>query len=243
MTEQRLAIASYNIHACVGTDGRYAPDRVADVIRELDADIVALQEVDRRHRPDRPHFRLEQLGEAAGYHAIACPVILHDAGGDYGNGLLSRWPVPELRCLNLSVDRCEPRGAIDADIDVGGRRIRIISTHLGLKPWERRIQATRLLAALAERGGGPLLVVGDFNEWHPFSISLRMLQQRLGRVASPRTFPSYRPLLPLDRIWALPAGAAAAVRAHASRLARLASDHLPVRAEVVWARDGGRAGG
>ncbi len=231
-----LTVATYNIHGCVGTDGRHDPDRTAEVIRGLAADVVALQEVDSRPRVGSTSFELARLAAATGLTAVAGPNI-REARGEYGNALLVSRPVLAVRRHDLSITRCEPRGALDVEVDVEGEAVRVITTHLGLRASERRPQIARLLEIVEEAWGGagrPLVLLGDFNEWFPASRTLRMLRARLGRPAAPLTFPSRRPLLALDRVWAVPDGAVRRVEVLATPLARVASDHLPVRARLVW---------
>lgn len=231
MPDGTLTIATYNVHGCVGTDRRFDPSRVAAVIREIGADVVGLQEVDRRLRPGRPTVELEMLAGESGLACLVGPTIV-DAHGDYGNGLISRHAVRQVRYLDLSVGRREPRGAIDADLDVHGVRLRVIVTHLGLGFPERRTQAAKLLDALGAPDDGGLVLLGDVNEWHPMSRSLRVLEAALGPSARGRTFPSRYPLLALDRIWTRPPDMLVDARVHVSPLARVASDHLPFVARV-----------
>src|SRR5437763_1299425 len=129
-----IRIASYNIHGCVGVDRRFAPRRIAAVIAELDADIVALQEVESRRMGINT---LELLAAETGYDAIAGPVVVH-ANGDFGNGLLTRHEAVVVRRIDLGVARREPRGAIDVDLTVDGHPLRVLAAHLGLMPGERR---------------------------------------------------------------------------------------------------------
>ncbi|HEY8371016.1 MAG TPA: endonuclease/exonuclease/phosphatase family protein [Thermodesulfobacteriota bacterium] len=237
MADGELVVATYNVHGCVGVDGRFRPDRIAEVIREIGADVVGLQEVDRRVRRGRPTLELEMLAGGSGLACFAGPTIV-DPDGDYGNGLLSRYPVRALRHLDLTVGRREPRGAIDADLDVEGDLVRVVVTHLGLGIPERRDQVSRLLASIGE-SDDPVVLLGDVNEWHPFSRSLRLLEARLGPSARGRTFPSVLPLLALDRIWASPRRAIVEARVHATPLARVASDHLPLVARIRYRDFGG----
>jgi endonuclease/exonuclease/phosphatase family metal-dependent hydrolase len=228
-----LALASYNIHRCFGTDRKYLPERIAEVIQALDADIVGLQEVDMRLLVDgRP--QLEFLAETLRMNAIAGAAI-QDHRGHFGNALLTRLPVDAVRRLDLSVRRFEPRGAIDSEMRFAGGALRVVATHLGLNAAERRLQVRYLLHALdgAPRGA-PCIVVGDFNEWKPTGGALRALNRRFGPSVALRTFPSRFPLLPLDRIWVWPPPAAHRVQVYATPLTRSASDHLPIRAEITW---------
>lgn len=238
MADGELVVATYNVHGCVGTDGRFLPERIADVIREMNADVVGLQEVDLRIRPGRPTLELERLAGGSGLVCFAGPTIV-DPDGDYGNGLISRYPVRAVRHLDLTVGRREPRGAIDADLEVEGIPLRVVVTHLGLGIPERRDQVSRLLGTIDEPDAHRVVLLGDVNEWHPFSRSLRLLEARLGPSARGRTFPSRYPVLALDRIWASPRRAIVGARVHATALARVASDHLPLVARVRYRDAGG----
>ncbi|HVY37579.1 MAG TPA: endonuclease/exonuclease/phosphatase family protein [Polyangia bacterium] len=228
----RLRVASYNIHQCVGTDRRRDPARVAAVLREIDADVIGLQEVDARPGAATDSMQMQYLASALGLHAVAGPTIVrHD--GHYGNALLSRRPVLDVRRVELTVYRREPRAAIDADVDVDGTAVRVIVTHLGLLPGERRIQVQRLLDVLAGHDGGTTVLCGDINEWFAVGRPLRWLNARLGRAAAVRTFPTPWPVFALDRLWVSPRAAAATVRAHVTPTSRVASDHLPLVADIV----------
>lgn len=232
-----LTVASYNVHRCIGRDGRHDPGRVAKVIEELQADVVALQEVDFRYHVRRGVDQLRFLAEATGLQSVWGPV-LYGTRGQYGNGLLTRHEVLAVRGIDLSVARHQRRGALDVDLAVHGTRVRIIAAHLGLGLNERQIQVRRLLQALDSHGGGPLILLGDFNEWRPPSRPLRRLHRHFGRTPGVRSFPSNFPLFALDRIWVQPRSALVALEVHTSRWARRASDHLPVRGVIagLWDR-------
>lgn len=237
-----LVVATYNVHRCVGTDRRYDPDRVAAVIRELNADIVALQEVAFRGRKDRLPDEAAYLAKATGLEGVP-DLNLLSRRGKCGNLVLSRWPVKVVRRLDLTVPGREPRGALDLDIAIGGRGLRVIATHLGLRLGERRRQVAQLLDALAAGSAAqgdracnsPCILLGDLNEWLPGGGSLRPLADTF-RPAAPAlaTFPSSYPMLPLDRVFALGGPSPMDARVHRSRLARVASDHLPFRAVLAW---------
>jgi endonuclease/exonuclease/phosphatase family metal-dependent hydrolase len=226
-----LLAASYNGHRCIGRDGRQEPDRIAQVLRELGADLVGLQEVDSGQDSAGQARQMERLAAASGFHFIAGPTILRQ-DGHYGNALLTGRRAREIRRLDLSHPGREPRGAIDVDLDIDGVPVRVIVTHLGLRPGERRSQVKRLLDVLSLEGGRLTVVMGDINEWLPGSRPLRWLHRRLGKAPAVRTFPSFLPLLALDRIWVWPRKALRAVGVHGTPAARIASDHLPVKASI-----------
>jgi endonuclease/exonuclease/phosphatase family metal-dependent hydrolase len=223
---------SYNIHQGVGMDGRKDPRRVAEVIRELGADIVGLQEVDSKREEGGGIEPIQEMAKASGFHLIPGVTILRD-DSDYGNVLLTGRRVREIRRLDLSLPGREPRGAIDVDLDLEGESIRVLVTHLGLRPWERRVQVRKMLDVLMMIPDRLTIVMGDINEWLPGSRTLRWLHGRLGKSPAPRTFPAFFPLLSLDRIWVWPIRALLSTRAHDSPLARIASDHLPLVADIA----------
>jgi endonuclease/exonuclease/phosphatase family metal-dependent hydrolase len=229
-----LRIASYNVHTYTGLDFRRDPERIAAVIRSLDADIVSLQEV-LSDPGASPSSQLRFLAEKTGMHmAVAGPTIWK-ADGQYGNALLSRFPITRVRLHDISLGAFEPRGIIDADIRVGDQTVRVLATHFGLWPMERNRQALRLLEILPENPSQPLIVMGDMNCWAPGSPVLRRLQERLGKPATLPSYPAPLPLFPLDRIWIKAAGYRLGVEAPRSRLARIASDHLPLVATILFA--------
>ena len=224
-----LVVATWNIHGGIGADGRYAPSRIVDVLKELDADVVALQEV---ASPQEHEEFLAVLERATGYHVVAGP-LRQKRGSDFGNALLSRFPVTSVAHLDLAIDGYEPRGAIDVCLDVGhSTPLRVIGTHLGLRPGERREQVKRLLAVVERDVPHPTLLMGDLNEWYLWGRPLRWLHAHFRATPSPPTFPARRPVFALDRIWVTPARCLTRVARHATPLARIASDHLPLTAEL-----------
>jgi endonuclease/exonuclease/phosphatase family metal-dependent hydrolase len=234
----RLVIATWNIHGCVGRDGRERPERTAAVIQELGADVVALQEVwchaDEAGACTQPAL----LASLAGYACLLGPTR-REAERHFGNALLARPAALRLQRVDLSAPDREPRGALDVTIDAHGTPVRIIATHLGLDLGERRQQVNRLLELIEDEAASeaaPLLVVvGDFNDWLPGRSAAHALDRRLGRCERLRTWPGRWPLLPLDRIWARPREALQSVRVHDSPAARAASDHLPLMATLLVA--------
>jgi endonuclease/exonuclease/phosphatase family metal-dependent hydrolase len=238
-----VRVVTYNIHACVGVDRRYDPARIAAVLREIDADIACLQEINARRDSGLHGDQAAYLAEATG-----CQVIL-GAGprgqrGRFANAILTRFPVLAARAIDLAVSDYEPRAALDADLVIGHRMLRVLATHFGLHAGERRLQANRLIAALDEpftpsrRAARAVLLVGDLNEWRGRSGGIRALDRCLGPSAAHPTFPSWMPVLPLDRIYVDGPAVLRDVHVYRSPVARLASDHLPLVGSLWWADDG-----
>ena len=225
----RLRIATYNIHRCVGNDGVASCDRIAGVLQQIDADVTAVQEV--AFSSAGPIDVLGDLARSVRGTAIPGPTLLEEKG-HYGNAVLTRIAPVAIDRLDISVPGREPRGVLALMLGVNGRRIRIVATHLGLRPRERRFQMRRLMAFLDAPGADVTIVLGDFNEWFNWARPLRWLTRRLGGLPAPATFPSRRPLLPLDRIWVHPTEKLIELYSHRSATAAVASDHLPLVADI-----------
>lgn len=229
----KVRVGTYNIHSAIGTDRRYDPQRIARVLGRMGADIIGLQEVS--HRPDLLGIadQFQYFEDVTGFFGVRGPnVVLRDH--HYGNALLSRWPVQAVRLIDLAVKGYEPRGAIDADLSVAGRPLRVVVTHLGLRRRERARQAAMLHEALGmvPRPGVPTLLMGDFNAWWPHGRWLRRMGDGSGRRWRPATFPTRLPLLSLDRILVTPHHLLRTLEVHRCADSRRASDHLPLVAEV-----------
>jgi len=229
--ELALKVATYNVHRCIGVDGVYHPDRITVVLRALNADLIGLQEVDSRLPAGAGMSQLDYLATMLHAKAIAGPCI-QEAHGHYGNALLTRLPVVDFRLIDLSVTGREPRGAIDVDVAVDGRVLRVIVTHLGCGAFERRRQIRRLLDYIGKARKKPTVVMGDFNEWAPLSRGLRTIHSHFGATSAQASFPSRFPIFSLDRIWLLGGSKRPVFQVHKSPLARIASDHLPVTAQI-----------
>jgi endonuclease/exonuclease/phosphatase family metal-dependent hydrolase len=229
--ENDLVLTTYNIHRAIGTDGRADPGRVARVLHEIDADVIALQEVGATDAADADAL-LDRLAAGRGYDVVR-GYTLHDERGDYGNALLTRLPVTDVEPVDLTILDREPRGALVVTLaPPGGAPLCVVATHLGLRAGERRAQAARLEGLLARSRAPVTAVLGDLNEWRPRAPVTRRLARLLGRAPRRSTFPARRPVLALDRVFVRPREQLVDLRAHRSPLARLASDHLPLVARI-----------
>jgi endonuclease/exonuclease/phosphatase family metal-dependent hydrolase len=230
-----LRVATYNVHACIGRDGRHDPDRVATVIEELNADVVALQEFTYPASvalEARTPFFITTLDR---YQCALGPTrhrTRQTVTECFGNALLTRHRIVEVHRIDLSMKRREARGALAATIDVGGTMLHVLATHLGLRVHERRFQVQQILNYLDSVRDTLVVVLGDFNDWLPGRSAAHVLDHRLGRPPRPATFPVAWPVVALDRIWVHPRSALRRISAHVSPTARIASDHLPVVAEI-----------
>lgn len=230
-----LLVGSYNVHKGVGTDLRRDPARTIEVIREIGGDIIALQEVDRRFGARQGVLDLDALAEATGLAPVPLSDRLgHRAHGWHGNLILFRGAeVEDVRPITLP--GLEPRGAIVADLRVAGQPLRVIATHLGLLRQSRLMQARRLADEIG--GERPTLVMGDLNEWRmgpgcslmPLRRELRAVKR--SAVVTP-SFPARMPVLSLDRIITCRQAEIVDITPHDTPLARLASDHLPIKARL-----------
>lgn len=228
---RRCVVASYNIHRCRGLDRRNDPERIARVIEEIDPDVIGLQEVESRFGTSLDIHQLNYLAEETGMQAVAGSTVLRE-DSHYGNALLTRHRVCEVRTLDVTISRREPRAILDVDLDVGGLKLRVLVTHLGLGSRERRRQTRKLLEAVAAHPDEPVVILSDFNEWLPWRKPLRWMHALLGRQPVLNTFPAAWPFIALDRIWVAPRENLTSIEVHRSELARVASDHLPLRAVV-----------
>jgi len=213
---------------------------VARAIRSLDADIIALQEVDGAPGLRTVSIQMTDLAAAGHYLAIPGPTMIRSARS-YGNALLTRLEIERVQRFDLSLPEREPRGLIDACLRTpGGQRLRCVATHLGLSARERRQQIKTLLGVLQDGWGGPLVLMGDFNAWAPFSRVERTFSRLVGSSPRPRSFPAGFPLLALDRIWIHPSELLVELRAEKTPLTRQASDHLPLLARFRDPAEDGR---
>lgn len=205
------------------------PERIARVIRALDPDILALQEVDSRRRGADGREVFAYLKETIGGHAIDAKAI-STVDGHYGQMLISRWPLREHRVHDISVGRREPRRVLEARVDCAAGPLRVFATHLGLQRAERRAQLRALAGIATKHATNPRVLLGDLNDWRRRGAGFRKLSPLFGACTWLRTFPARLPLVPLDRIWCEPAELL--TRAWTEPTARDASDHLLLAADL-----------
>lgn len=229
----RLKVVSYNIHRCFGTDRRYRPERVLEVLCHSGADIIALQEVDSSLEVDDGVDQLRYFARALKMHVVMGPTLRRHYGA-YGNAFLSRLPFGAVQEVDLTYRKFEPRGLISTHVGIDGHQVRLINTHLGLKAWERRFQLNHVMSVIDWRSPNPVLMMGDFNEWLPWSRNRWLLHRSFGPTPAVRTFPSWWPRFALDRIYAYPRPREFRVHVLDAPGARSASDHLPIMAELKY---------
>ena len=230
-----LRVATYNIHRCRGLDGRTNPTRIAEVIRRIAPDVIALQEVVGASAASPGHA--EEIGAQLGMGWVMAPAR-HLRSALFGNVVLSHLPILHHAQYDLSWKTCEPRCCQRVDIEVGTHRLHLYNVHLGTAFFERRYQAGRLSAIVHDRRvGQPKIVLGDFNEWMR-GLATQMLSARLesidlrAHLRRRRTYPGVFPVLHLDHIYYEGRVQVARVELPRTRLALLASDHLPLVAEL-----------
>ena len=231
-------VATYNIHKCQGLDRRVRPKRIADVLKEIDADIIALQEVVGMDETARERNQVRAIAEELGFDFRIGENRRH-RGGAYGNAVLSRLPFLEDRNHDITWRQREPRGCLQVTLSSNnGAHVHIYNVHLGTAFFERRSQAHRLLEVIHNHSTPevPRIILGDFNEWTR-GLATHLLSHHFKsavpdyRVGRARTYPSVLPLMHLDHIYYDSAVELGSVTVHRSRLALVASDHLPVVAD------------
>lgn len=226
-----IKVASYNIRKGIGTDRIRSPDRILHVLKEIDADVIALQEADRRFGRRAAILAPHHLEDHSSWKAVPFERREHSAGW-HGNVLLVRKDATITDCEVIHLPTLEPRGAVMADLRIRGERVRIVGMHLDLSGLMRRRQADAILAHLdASTEKLPTVMMGDLNEWTRHSGCLKNFAERFTIAATGPSFHARRPVGRLDRIMTSPDLRIADCGVHHSPASRTASDHLP-----IWAR-------
>jgi len=237
---KQFRIATYNIHKARGLDGRSRVARIARVLADIKPDILALQEVVSHEGRSIEDHQASYLADRLEYfHAIG--ETRKHRGGIYGNVTLSRWKFEQVRQVDLTVEGREERGVLRTDIRIGHTLLHVFNVHLGTAHRERRTQAIRLVDQDLLRAvdiSGPRVILGDFNEWthglvtRTLSAEFHLTDLRV-HLSRRRTYPAVLPLLHLDHIYFDHHLSVDRAWFHTSRLSMVASDHLPLVAEMT----------
>jgi endonuclease/exonuclease/phosphatase family metal-dependent hydrolase len=233
-----MRIVTYNIHKGRGMDGRTSTKRIAKVLADLGADVIALQEI--FGASETQEGQVELLAAELGLHA-AFGCTRHHRRRPYGNAILSRWPIAQSLEMDISWMQRERRGCIRADLKTPRGILHVFNIHMGTSYFERRHQVRSLLSSsqIIEDLSGPRVLVGDFNEWIK-GLTTRMLSEKFEslnlelHLRKQRSYPGLLPLFHLDHIYferPLSVEKAELVR---TRLSRIASDHIPLMATFSW---------
>ncbi|HVT98929.1 MAG TPA: endonuclease/exonuclease/phosphatase family protein [Acidobacteriaceae bacterium] len=248
-TADRLRVVTYNVHKCRGLDGRVLPHRILRVLEEIDADVIALQEVVCREEKSAERHQARYLAERLGLFCELGENRRH-RGGAYGNVLLSRYPILHARNHDISVPGRERRGCLHVELQPENSAVlHIFNLHLGTALYERRMQARQMFGERLFPGAelsGNKIVLGDFNEWtrglpsRLFNLHFESAHSYMDAHRT-RTFPGVLPMLPLDHIYFDRELQLDHVRIHRTPAALMASDHLPVVAEFTLPAESGNA--
>lgn len=228
-----MRLLSYNIHKGIGgRDRRYGLDRIIRVLQEEDADLVCLQEVDRGVRRSQFDDQPTILADALGAFAKMDQLVFPRGGGGYGNLVLSQWPLAETEQVSIRKGRRKPRGAQIATVETPRGPLLLAHSHLGLNERERHWQVNRLLSLPRLATDLPAFFVGDTNDWRDTLERGPFARHGFRQATWPRSrfrsFPAYLPMAALDKVfWRGPVRIIEA-RLVRTRLARRASDHLPL---------------
>ena len=230
-----IKVASYNIRKSLGTDRKRSPDRILKILEELDADIIALQEVDRRFGERVTTLSPELIVDLTRYMPVRFGIRQMSLGW-HGNVLLVRKGAQVLSQQRIDLPAFEPRGAVMADIDVQGQTVRVVGMHLGLTGGYRVKQAQAVVSHLEKlEGRMPTVIMGDLNQWAEDGGCLAQFAVHHDVIAPGPSFHARAPMLKLDRIITSRDFRLEATGVHHSALARTGSDHLPVWATLELA--------
>jgi len=227
-----LRVATYNIRKAIGTDRRRRPERIIEVLNELGADIVAVQEADRRFGERQAALPEHLLDEHSDYRPVPFGARAGSIGW-HGNAILVRKRITIREHAMIHLPSLEPRGAVLAELELDGQHVRIVGMHLDLSGLWRRRQAHAVLHHIAVRHADvPTILMGDLNEWSARGGCLRDFGAHHVFADTGRSYHAGNPIARLDRIMVSPGVRIQASGVHRTATARLASDHLPIWAEV-----------
>ena len=227
-----LRVATYNVHGHKGMDRRVSTDRPLQVLRQIGADCIALQEFVNAATAGEP--LLERWARALGMQAACAPAF--ERGGEvFATAILSRLNILETHTHDISLRGYRRRVMLEVVLDAGDVRVQAMSVHLGVSPRERARQAEQLYAICSATRADVHLLLGDFNEWHRFGVVASRLRRHFGVGRRLATFPAASPLLPLDRIYVHPRERLLDTHVVTMAAARRASDHLPLVATIALA--------
>lgn len=228
-----LTVASYNIHKGDGLDRRRDPERILAVLREIDADVIALQEADRRFGERASVLPRQAIEEYTGWKVVPVGHMPLSMGW-HGNALLVRRDIEIADAAPVPLPTLEPRGAVRADLLIGDKRVRVVGMHLDLSGLRRRHQVEAICKHVADCDGSvPTVLMGDLNEWSPQAGALRAFDSSYRVLMPGRSFPARRPLAQLDRIIVTHDWTVESIGVHHSALSAVGSDHLPVWAKLA----------
>lgn len=245
----KIRVLTYNIHRAIGLDRRFRPERIVQVLEHHQADIVLLQEVDEGVPRSREMDLARELAEAAGYPHRAVGHNVNLRKGRYGNATLSRFPIRRERNIDLTIEGKKRRGCQHTTVELpdgaSERRLEVFNLHLGLAAWEREQQVGRLVHSSEFRDltwGDLCLVGGDFNDWRSrlriafcevLDFDCVTDRETTGAVSSISTYPSPSPQGALDKIFVRGPWRPESVQTCRLGVSRVASDHLPVIADLT----------
>lgn len=237
----RLRVMTYNVHSCLGTDGRISPRRISRIIAQQEPDIVALQELDHGRQRSRGEDQASIIADIIGYHVVFCPTVV--VGTErYGHAILSRLPIETIKVAELPSNARsiwpERRSALWSRISLHDLQINVVTTHFGLSSRERQSQMTALLGPDwlgSVIGSEPVILCGDLN-CRPGGVTYRMAMEKLSDAVGPlnlNTFSSIKPLMRLDHIFTTKHFSYENAVVVTNQLTRVSSDHLPLVADLV----------
>jgi endonuclease/exonuclease/phosphatase family metal-dependent hydrolase len=240
VVQSRFTLLTYNVHEAVGRDKHKNYFRIVEVIREINPDVITLQEVDSdsgepgENNADGASFMYETIEQSLAYHGVK-GITMFRKRSAYGNAIFAAKRPENVLRHDISHKHREPRGVLECTIGIDGRPVRILNTHLGLSKKERHHQLNAVVQLLQQQDKNiPVVLAGDFNEWNPFARNLDRLKNTLHMVPLHRTFPSRLPIISLDRIFYCGGITLTGHHVQASRLGRTASDHRPLVATFTF---------